>query len=112
MVATTIRTIFARPCGKAVRAQLDTVTDLLRGEFPALADLLADAKEDLTAFADFPRLHSQEIGSTSPLERLNREVKRRTEVVGILPTTQPCSGSQRVLIEAHNEWQDSDRRYL
>jgi putative transposase len=83
MVAATIRTIFAQPTGKAVRAHLDTVVDTLRPQFPAAADLLAEAKTDLTAFADFPHAHWVKIWSTNPLERLNREVKRRTDVVGI-----------------------------
>jgi len=67
MVAATIRTIFAQPAGPKVREQLDTVASLLRGEFPAVAELLADAKADLTAFADFPMAHWQKIWSTNPL---------------------------------------------
>jgi len=113
MVAATIRTVFAQPTGSKVREQLDTVAGLLRGEFPAVADLLLDAKADLTAFADFPMAHWQKIWSTNPLERLNREVKRRTDVVGIFPNTDALLRlSACVLIEAHDEWQDSDRRYL
>jgi len=113
MVAATIRTVFAQPTGSKVREQLDTVAGLLRGEFPAVADLLLDAKADLTAFADFPMAHWQKIWSTNPLERLNREVKRRTDVVGIFPNTNSLLRlSACVLIEAHDEWQDSDRRYL
>jgi putative transposase len=113
MVAATIRTVFAQPTGDKVREQLDTVAGLLTAEFPAVADLLADAKADLTAFADFPMAHWQKIWSTNPLERLNREVKRRTDVVGIFPNTDSLLRlSACVLIEAHDEWQDSDRRYL
>ena len=113
MVAATIRTVFAQPTGPKVRQQLDTVAGLLHGEFPAVAELLADAKADLTAFADFPMAHWQKIWSTNPLERLNREVKRRTDVVGIFPNTDSLLRlSACVLIEAHDEWQDSDRRYL
>ena len=59
MVAATIRTIFAQPSGKQVREQLDNVAGLLRGEFPAVAELLLNAKADLTAFADFPLPHWQ-----------------------------------------------------
>ena len=78
-----------------------------------MANLLRDAKADLTAFADFPIAHWQKIWSTNPLERLNREVKRRTDVVGIFPNTDSLLRlSACVLIEAHDEWQDSDRRYL
>jgi putative transposase len=113
MVAATIRTIFAQPTGPKVREQLDNVADLLSGEFPAVAQLLLAAKSDLTAFADFPLAHWQKIWSTNPLERLNREVKRRTDVVGIFPNTDALLRlAACVLIEAHDEWQDSDRRYL
>lgn len=113
MVAATIRTIFAQPTGPKVREQVDNVAQLLTGEFPAVADLLLEAKSDLTAFADFPLSHWQKIWSTNPLERLNREVKRRTDVVGIFPNPAALLRlSACVLIEAHDEWQDGDRRYL
>jgi putative transposase len=113
MVAATVRTIFAQPGQKEVRAQVDKVADMLTEQFPAVAQLLLDAKADLTAFSDFPRAHWQKIWSTNPLERLNREVKRRTDVVGIFPNPAALLRlSACVLIEAHDEWQDSDRRYL
>ena len=86
---------------------------MLAGQFPAVAGMLLDAKADLTAFADFPHPHWRKIWSTNPLERLNREVKRRTDVVGIFPNPAALLRlSSCVLIEAHDEWQDSDRRYL
>ena len=86
---------------------------MLRPQFPGVADLLLDAKEDLTAFADFPHAHWRKTWSTNPLERLNKEVKRRTDVVGIFPNTAALLRlSACVLIEAHDEWQDTDRRYL
>ena len=113
MVAATIRTIFAQPGQREVRAQVDKVADMLDEQFPTVAELLRDAKADLTAFSDFPRAHWQKIWSTNPLERLNREVKRRTDVVGIFPNPAALLRlSSCVLIEAHDEWQDSDRRYL
>jgi len=113
MVAATIRTIFAQPGLAQVRTQVDLVADMLAEQFPAVAELLRDAKADLTAFADFPKLHWPKIWSTNPLERLNREVKRRTDVVGIFPNSPALLRlSACVLIEAHDEWQDSDRRYL
>ena len=87
MVAATIRTIFAQPTPDTVRGQVEVVADTLAGRFPAVADLLRDAKADLTAFADFPQAHWRKIWSTNPIERLNREVKRRTDVVGIFPNT-------------------------
>ena len=113
MVAATIRTIFAQPGQAEVRDQVDLVADMLTGQFPAVAQMLLDAKADLTAFADFPHAHWTKIWSTNPLERLNREVKRRTDVVGIFPNPAALLRlSGCVLIEAHDEWQDSDRRYL
>ncbi len=113
LVAATIRTIFAQPKPDEVRAHVEVVADMLHGQFPAVAELLREAKEDLTAFADFPHTHWRKIWSTNPLERLNREVKRRTDVVGIFPNPDALLRlSACVLIEAHDEWQDSDRRYL
>ena len=113
MVAATIRTIFAQPGPKQVREHVDAVAEMLTAQFPAVAELLLDAKADLTAFADFPQAHWRKIWSTNPLERLNREVKRRTDVVGIFPNPAALLRlSACVLIEAHDEWQDSDRRYL
>lgn len=113
MVAATIRTIFAQPTAELVRAQVDVVAGLLEAKFPLVAGMLTDAKADLTAFADFPEAHWRKIWSNNPLERLNRELKRRTDVVGIFPNRQALIRlAGAVLIEAHDEWQVSDRRYL
>lgn len=67
MVAATIRTIFAQPTAEAVRAQLDTVADMLGRQFPKVQAMLLEAKPDLTAFADFPERHWKKIQSTNPL---------------------------------------------
>jgi len=113
MVRAWIRTIFAQATPSAVRDQLDTVANSLHDTHPAIAAMLRDAKADLTAFSDFPQAHRPKIWSTNPIERLNREVKRRTDVVGIFPnTTALLRLSSAVLIEHHDEWQDTDRRYL
>jgi transposase-like protein len=85
MVAATIRTVFAQPTADAVRTQLDTVADMLGRQFPRVRKMLLEAKEDLTAFADFPHQHWKKIQSTKPLERLNWEIKRRTDVVQVFP---------------------------
>jgi putative transposase len=113
MVAATIRTIFAQPGQKEVRDQVDLVAEMLVKQFHAVTEMLLDAKADLTAFSDFPHGHWRKTWSTNPLERLNREVKRRTDVVGIFPNPAALLRlSSCVLIKAHDEWQDSDRRYL
>lgn len=91
MVAAAVRTIFAQPTGPLVREQVETVAAVLEPQLPAIADMLRAAREEITAFADFPEAHWRKIWSTNPLERLNREVKRRTEVVGSSPTPPPCT---------------------
>jgi len=73
-VAAAIRTIFAQPTGVLVRAHVDTVAATLAAKFPEVAAMLRDAREDITAFADFPEPHWRKIWSTNPLERLNRKV--------------------------------------
>jgi putative transposase len=113
MVAATVRTIFAQADSQAVIEQADKVAGMLGRQFPAVETLLRDAAEDLTAFAAFPRPHWRKIWSTNPLERLNREVKRRTNVVGIFPDDNAVLRLvTAVLVEQHDEWQVADRRYL
>jgi putative transposase len=113
MVAATIRTVFAQPTAEAVRAQLDTVADMLGRQFPKVKAMLLEAKVDLTAFADFPERHWKKIQSTNPLERVNREIKRRVDVVQIFPNPGALERlTTAVLIEMHDEWIAFPRRYL
>lgn len=113
MVAAAIRTIFAQPNAKLVREQVDTVAAMLEPRFPAVTQMLHDAKTDLTAFADFPTAHWRKLWSSNPIERLNREVKRRTDVVGIFPNPEAVTRLVgAVLMEQHDEWLADQRRYL
>ena len=113
MVAAAIRTIFAQPSPVHVLEQLAGLAAMLGRQFPKVAAMLTDAAEDLTAFASFPASHWKKIWSTNPLERLNKEIKRRTDVVGVFPNPAALLRlAGAVLVEAHDEWQVSDRRYL
>jgi putative transposase len=113
MVAAAIRTIFAQPDSEHVRAQLDTIAAMLGRQLPKVESMLREAADDITAFADFPVPHWKKIWSTNPLERLTKEVKRRTDVVGVFPNpTALLRLAGSVLVEAHDEWQVADKRYL
>ncbi|RRR81760.1 IS256 family transposase [Streptomyces sp. RP5T] len=113
MVAATIRTIFAQTTGEQVRTQLNVVADMLGRQFPQVKKMLLDAATDITAFADFPPAHWKKIWSTNPLERLNREIKRRADVVQVFPNPAALDRlAAAVLAELHDEWQVFDRRYL
>ena len=113
MVAATIRTVFAQPDAQHVREQFDVIAGMLARQFPKAADLMVAAKEDLLAFTVFPVVHWKKIWSTNPLERSNKEIKRRTDVVGVFPNPPSLTRlATAVLVEQHDEWQVSDRRYL
>jgi putative transposase len=113
MVAAAIRTIFAQPDAAAVSDQLDSIAAKLGRQFPAVEAMLRDAEIDICAFAAFPQAHWRKIWSTNPLERVNKEIKRRTNVVGIFPNEPAVVRlAGAVLLEVHDEWQISERRYL
>jgi transposase-like protein len=113
MVLALIRTIWAQPDPAAVREQLDAVADKLSAGFPVLAAMLREAREDVTAFAAFPFAHWKKIWSTNPLERVNKEIKRRSDVVGIFPNEAAVLRlAGAVLLEVHDEWAIAERRYL
>jgi transposase-like protein len=113
MVLAAIRTIFAQPDAVTVREQLDEIAERLEPRFPAVAAMLVSAKEDVLAFAAFPVAHWRKVWSTNPLERVNKEIKRRTDVVGIFPNEAAVTRlAGAVLLEVHDEWAIAERRYL
>jgi putative transposase len=113
MVAAAIRTVFAQPDAAHLHEQLEVIAGMLGRQFPKLQSMLHDAVEELLAFTGFPVSHWKKLWSTNPLERLNKEIKCRTDVVGVFPNPQALLWlAGAVLVEAHDEWQVSDRRYL
>ena len=111
-VATVVRTIFAQPSADEVREQHGRVVKQLRKPFAKPAEMLEEAQAELLAFADYPKAHWKVIWSNNPLERLNREIRRRTDVVGIFPNREALLRlATAVLAEQHDEWQ-VQRRYL
>jgi len=112
LVATVVRSIYAQPDQKSVRAQHAAVVEQLETKFSDAAVMLDEAREDILAFATFPKEHWRQIWSNNPLERLNREIRRRTDVVGIFPdraSVVRLVGA--VLSEQNDEWQVA-RRYM
>jgi transposase-like protein len=113
MVAAAFRTIFAQAGPDEMATQWDHVRDSLAERFEKAARIMDQAKTEVLAFNTFPRAHWRQIWSTNPLERLNKELKRRCRVVGIFPTEAALirlAGS--VLIDVHEEWIATERRYF
>ena len=111
MVATLVRTIFEQPDAKQVCAQQSRVVKQLQDRFPDAADMLTDMAPDLLAFTAFPVEHWTAIRSNNPQERLNKELRRRTDVVGIFPNRPAVIRLVgAVLAEQHDEWAVA-RRY-
>lgn len=113
VVAALIRTIFAQPDAKGARAQLRVVVDQLQPVAPDVATKLAAAEGDLLAYTGFPQAHWSKIWSNNPIERLNRELKRRTDVVQIFPNTESVIRLVgALLVEVNDEMISSERRYI
>jgi putative transposase len=112
MVATLVRTIFEQPDAASVWAQHARVVDQLTERFPDAAAHLAEAATDVLAFTGFPKEHWRQIWSNNPQERLNKELRRRTDVVGIFPNRDAVIRLVgAVLAEQHDEWAVA-RRYM
>jgi len=113
MVAAFVRTIFAQPDEAAARAQLRQVAERLATSFPKAAEILLAAEDDVLAYVACPREHWTKIWSTNPLERLNRELARRNDVVGIFPNREALLRlGTALLAEQHDEWLTMGKRYL
>ena len=111
-VTTMVRTAYQQPSPEEVHAQLDRVIDQLEDRFPQAASVLSEAGPDILAFAAFPVAHWKQAWSNNPLKRLNKEIRRRTDVVGIFPN-RPAARRLvgAVLAEQHDKWAVG-RRYL
>jgi len=111
-VASAVRSIFDQPDASTTRAQHARVLDQLEERFPDAAELLAEAGPDILAFSAFPEAHWRQIRSNNPQERLNKEIRRRTDVVGIFPNRAAVTRLVgMVLCEQHDEWAVG-RRYM
>ena len=112
MAAAAIRTIFAQPDAENAHEQLGRVVASLRARFPKVSEMLQDAEEDILAHMAFPEAHRRRMASTNPLERINKEIKRRTNVVGIFPNRASLIRlAGAILSEQNDEWQVC-RRYF
>jgi transposase-like protein len=112
-VATLVRSIFAQPDAAQVRSQHERCVAQLAERFPAAAELLDEAGSDILAFTAVPKEVWRQVWSNNPLERLNREIRRRSDVVGIFPNRAAALRLVGALLaEQNDEWADSGRRYM
>ena len=112
MVLAAVRLIFQQPDKSRAQGELRALADRLEGHLPRVATLLLEAEEEILAHMDFPAEHWKQISSTNPLERLNKEINRRSRVVGIFPNENSLIRLiGAVLAEQNDEWAVS-RRYM
>jgi len=112
-IAAIVRTIFAQPDYATSMTQLHKVADGLRARLPQAAALLEDAADDILAHKHFPEEHRRQLHSTNPLERLNKEIKRRSNVIGIFPNVRATIRLVgAILLEQDDEWAVAERRYF
>lgn len=113
VVSAFIATALAQDDADAARAQWRKVADQLRPKLPKLADFLGEAETDVLAYMTFPPPHRTKLHSTNPIERLNGEIKRRTEVVGIFPNEDAIVRLVgTILLEQNDEWAVQRARYM
>ncbi|THK35597.1 IS256 family transposase, partial [Ensifer sp. MPMI2T] len=113
VVSAFIATAFAQDTSEAASTQWRNVADQIRPKVPKLAAIMDDAEEDVLAYMTFPKEHRAKLHSTNPIERLNGEIKRRTEVVGIFPNDEAIVRLVgALLLEQNDEWAVQRARYM
>jgi transposase-like protein len=111
-VAAALKTIFSQTTQEAAREALHKAVELLRSKYPAAATVVEEAEHDVLSYMTFPGQHWRQLHSTNPLERQNKEIRRRTDVVGIFPN--PASALRLVtmlLVEQNDEWAVNKRYF-
>jgi putative transposase len=113
VISAFIATAFAQNDAKAASQQWRLVADQIRAKVPKLAGMMDEAETDVLAYMTFPPAHRTKLHSTNPLERLNGEIKRRTEVVGIFPNEAAITRLVgAILLEQNDEWAVQHARYM
>ena len=112
MVAALLRTVFAQDSRAECHQQWRLVADQLREKYPKIATLMDGCEDEVLAHMAFPKAHRQQLHSTNPLERLNAEIKRRTDVVGIFPNEASTYRLVGALLLAQNDEWALQRRYM
>ncbi len=113
VVSAFIATAFAQDTPETAKAQWRSVADQLRPTVPKLAALMDSAEEDVLAYMTFPSQHRTKLHSNNPIERLNGEIKRRTDVVGIFPNEEAITRLVgAILLEQNDEWAVQRCRYM
>jgi transposase-like protein len=112
MVAATLRTIFAQPDLATAQDAVERISRLFEKRYPKLVETLTEAETDILAYYGFPAEHRRQVWSTNSLERLNKEVSRRCDVVGIFPSRQSLLRLTGALLEEQNDEWAVGRRYF
>jgi len=113
VVTAFIATAFAQETAEAASAQWRSVADQIRPRVPKLAAIMDEAEHDVPAYVSFPKEHPAKLHSTNPIERVDGEIKRRTEVVGIFPNDETVGRLVGALLpERNDEWAVQRGRYM